>query len=314
VETDQTLPPHVPATARQIRDDARAALGRVADRIDDSAFRRAVLAGYPDRVARRRAPRSDRFVLATGTGARLARESGVHDAEFVVAVDVTAGRAGAHAEAIVRLATAVEREWLVATHSDVRHELRELREDGAVRAVRQARRDALVLSEHPVAIDPAETANLIAREYLRREMSGDDRQIVARARFAGVALDWPALVGRAAAGARRLADVSPAAHLTAAERAAIDRGAPARFALPSGRSAPLVYEDDGRVVLRVKLQELFGVTDTPRLGAARVPLTVELLAPNGRPVQVTGDLASFWVRVYPTLRPALKARYPKHRW
>ena len=81
-----------------------------------------------------------------------------------------------------------------------------------------------------------------------------------------------------------------------------------------GETAALEYQDDGRVVLRVRLQELFGVAETPRLGTRRTPVTVELLAPNGRPVQVTSDLASFWQRAYPTLRPALRARYPKHRW
>ena len=101
--------------------------------MDDTAFRRAVLAGYPDRVARRRAPRTDRFVIASGTGARLARESGVHDAEFIAAVDVTGGSAPS-GEALIRLATGLDREWLAATSSVIDHVLDA--ESGSVRAVR----------------------------------------------------------------------------------------------------------------------------------------------------------------------------------
>src|SRR5439155_16010999 len=89
-------------------------------RIDETAFRRAVLEGYPDRVARRRALHSDRLVLASGTGARLARESGVRDAEFLVALDVTAGAAPG-TDALVRLATAIDRDWLVPTSRQVVH-------------------------------------------------------------------------------------------------------------------------------------------------------------------------------------------------
>ena len=76
----------------------------------------------------------------------------------------------------------------------------------------------------------------------------------------------------------------------------------------------LNYSPDGRVRAATRLQDLFGVTDTPRFGPQRVPVTFELLAPNGRPVQVTSDLASFWTRVYPEIRTALRARYPKHKW
>jgi ATP-dependent helicase HrpB len=311
IDREHALPPHVLPVARQVRDIARGALGAVADRIDDVAFRRAMLAGYPDRVARRRAPRSDRFVLASGTGATLARESGVHDAEFIVAIDVTAGRVGPAGEALVRLATAIDKEWLVATSTTIRHEVRP---DGAVRAVRVEQYDALALAEHAVSPDPEAAAELLAEAYLRHGPTEADRALIDRAAFAGVGLGWEELVRAAATGARRLADVDPAARLPAAVRRVLDRDAPLEWRLPTGRSARLRYENDGRVVLRIKLQELFGVDSTPRIGPKRVPLTVELLAPNGRPVQVTSDLGSFWQRVYPEIRPALRARYPKHRW
>ena len=84
--------------------------------------------------------------------------------------------------------------------------------------------------------------------------------------------------------------------------------------MPSGRDRPLTYRDDGSVVAAVKLQELFGLADSPRIGAQQVPVTFELLAPNGRPVQVTRDLKSFWSRGYLDVRKELRGRYPKHPW
>jgi HrpA-like RNA helicase len=84
--------------------------------------------------------------------------------------------------------------------------------------------------------------------------------------------------------------------------------------LPSGRKAELDFRDDGTVVASVKLQELFGLTETPRVGPDKTPVTFELLAPNGRPVQRTRDLRSFWENTYPEIRKQLSRRYPKHAW
>ena len=84
--------------------------------------------------------------------------------------------------------------------------------------------------------------------------------------------------------------------------------------LPSGRTARLDYREDGSVVAAVKLQELFGLAETPRIGPHQTPITFELLAPNGRPVQVTRDLRSFWNGAYQEVRKELRARYPRHPW
>ena len=98
------------------------------------------------------------------------------------------------------------------------------------------------------------------------------------------------------------------------QRSQLDRDAPARLPLPSGRSAPLEYREDGSVVAPVKLQEMFGVLETPRIGGRQEPVLLALLAPNGRPVQLTRDLRSFWDRTYPEVRKELRGRYPKHKW
>jgi len=127
-------------------------------------------------------------------------------------------------------------------------------------------------------------------------------------------IDLATLAARAARGARALRDVSLANALTYDERRQIDELAPPAVEVPSGRRAPLAYQEDGTVSAEVKLQELFGLADTPRVGRRREPVLLSLLAPNGRPVQMTRDLRSFWERTYPLVRKELRGRYPKHPW
>ncbi|MEO6487659.1 MAG: ATP-dependent helicase C-terminal domain-containing protein, partial [Thermoanaerobaculia bacterium] len=90
--------------------------------------------------------------------------------------------------------------------------------------------------------------------------------------------------------------------------------APSAVALPSGRKAALEYREDGSVIASAKLQELFGLAETPRIGPGKTPITFALLAPNGRPVQVTQDLKNFWNTTYFEVRKELRARYPRHPW
>jgi ATP-dependent helicase HrpB len=313
VDREQALPPHVVRVAREIAEACRRAIGtEPITGISEQAFRQAVLTGYPDRVARRRAPTGDRLVLASGSGAKLARESGVHDAEFLVAVDVTAGTSGPGAEALVRVATRVEREWLQTTSKEIRHEMT----DAGVRAWRVDRYDDLILSEHPVPVDPEAAAALVAEAYIKRGPTDEDRELIDRLRFAGAAEDetFATLVRHASHGARRLDDVRLADHLPPEIAARLDRDAPRFLALPAGRRTRLEYRGDGRVVAAVKLQHVFGLKQTPRLGRSKTPVTFELLAPNGRPAQVTNDLESFWATGYAIVRRELRARYPKHAW
>jgi ATP-dependent helicase HrpB len=313
VDREQALPPHVQRVARDLGEIARAALGSDAvTQLPDAHFRRAVFAGYPDRLARRRAPGGDRFVLASGTGARLGRESGVVSAEFVAAVDVTSGSPATGGDALIRLATGIEREWIEPTSEGVRHEFDAATE--SVRAARVALYDGLVISEHPIAADPLQAGPIVTAEYIRRGPAEADRQLLRRLAFAGVDSDFADLVQRAGAAATRLADVDLGTALPPQARAALAKHAPAALAVPGGRDVPLEYRDGGVVVAAVRIQKLFGLADSPRIGPRRVPVTFELLAPNGRPVQVTSDLRSFWTRGYPEARKALRARYPKHSW
>jgi ATP-dependent RNA helicase HrpB len=281
--------------------------------LGEQEFRRAVFTGYPDRVAQRREPGSPNVRLASGAGAVIAPESGVRDGEFLVAIDVhtQTSRAGM-GEARVRIASRVEREWLTPTAIDIVHRIDA--DTGVVKAARVERYDGLILSERPAPIDPAVAAPLLVDAWKARGPSDDDRRWLLRLRFAGHDVDVDDLVLRAAPRARSLDEIDLARALPAGALRDLDRDAPDAIAVPSGRHARIEYHDDGTVSASVKLQELFGLADTPRIGRRREPLLLALLAPNGRPVQLTRDLRSFWDRTYPEVRKELRGRYPKHPW
>jgi ATP-dependent helicase HrpB len=314
------MPPHVQRIANEIARmfSANDHANRFA--FDEEAFLKAVLAGYPDRVAQRRAPGSPRVLLASGHGAVVGPESGVRDGEFLVAVDVTAGRPGEGSEARVRLASRIDRQWLQPTVTTREHTF-DLK-SGTVRAVEAERYGALVLAERFVAADRDASVRMLAEAFLTRGLPADAQRLVHRLRFASLlasddndaAAEVEALVRDAASRAQRLDDVDLASSVPPDRRKLLERLAPETLTVPSGRAITLDYRDDGGVAAAVKLQELFGLAETPRIGPNRVPLIFELLAPNGRPVQVTRDLRSFWDCTYPEVRRELRARYPKHPW
>jgi ATP-dependent helicase HrpB len=311
VDRASDLPPHVLTVARDLQRHAKRVVGAAAvDVIDDESFRRAVLAGYPDRVARRRAPRTDGLTLASGTGARLARDSGVVDAEFLVAVEMRGSTSGPAGEPIVRIATGIEREWLEPTGFELVHTI----DGGVVRARRVDMYGALAIKERAEAVDPDEAARLVADECIRRGPGDEDAALLRRLEFAGAAIDFADLVRGAAHGVTRVADVDISGGLSDDLRRRLAKDAPASVRLTNGTDVRLEYRGDGRAIASLKLQKVIGVTETPRIGPRRVPVTFELLAPNNRPVQVTSDLASFWSKSYPEIRGPLRARYPKHQW
>jgi ATP-dependent helicase HrpB len=263
-------------------------------------------------VARRRSPGSARLILSAGHGATLGRESGVRSAEWLVALDVRASGRGPGTEAVVRTASRIERDWLVADRRTVEHDL-----DAAASSVRSFERTwygALQLSERAVAPDPCEAARLLADAVRARGLDEGERALLLRLRFAGIAWDVDEWIVRACAGKTSLAQVDLGAAVPPSVRRDVDRLAPEYLPVPSGRKARLEYRDDGTVAAPVKLQELFGLADTPRVGPRGDPVTFVLLSPGGRPVQTTRDLRGFWETVYPQVRRELRGRYPKHPW
>jgi ATP-dependent helicase HrpB len=102
--------------------------------------------------------------------------------------------------------------------------------------------------------------------------------------------------------------------LTWPQQEALQREAPPRITLPSGRSVPLCYEVGRPPILAAPIQELFGMLQTPRVAGGRVKVVIHLLAPNQRVAQVTDDLEHFWKSSYALVRKELRGRYPKHAW
>lgn len=328
----------------QLLDAARRSLGPApaptAGVPEGVAVLRSLLAGFGDRVAQRRGPRSPRFKLAGGGGAVLAPTSVVREAELVLAVGLDAAAHGTGGEHRIQIASAVSPAWLpvireVSTRWDTERE-----------AVVQARVDrflSLVLAEHPAgdAADPEAAAALLAREAARRPDRAFDAEtvgpFVTRLRFLAThmpelglpdpaALDAPSetpppwletlCVGRRSFADLRRADVPGwlRGTLTAAQAAALDRHAPERIALPAGRSGRVTYMPGEPPVLAAKIQWFFGLDHTPTVADGRVRVRLHLLAPNGRPAQVTQDLEGFWRGSWSLVRKELRGRYPKHAW
>jgi ATP-dependent helicase HrpB len=306
---------------------------------DDSELRlrRAIASAWLDRLCRRREPASDRAVMVGGRGVRLARESAVRNAGLFVAVELD-DREGVRSEALVRRASAVERAWLpaVRTVTGVDIDFDEVRE--RITAFQRTRFDDLVLEEKEVPIPDAEAAaaKLVeaAATQIERVLPADDpawTALLDRIRFLRrhlpeLALPEPdfalftELLSTLVAGARsfealRRAPWSDALRglLTHPQRLALEREAPEKLEVPSGSRIRVDYGGE-RPVLAARIQELFGLADTPRLARGRVPVLLHLLAPSGRPQQVTDDLASFWSRTYPEVKKELAGRYPKHSW
>jgi ATP-dependent helicase HrpB len=322
----------------QLRDLARRELGGGEDGgPGDEPLLRALLAAYPDRVARRREPRSPRGVMVGGRGVRLAEESAVLEAPLFLCVDLDAGRSGPLSEALVRKASAVEPEWLPGLQTMVECEFDESRE--RVAAWKRTRYEDLVVVEAEVPPpDAAETARVLAEAAagrLDRALPLDDPEVasfLARVRsLAGWCpeLGLPtfgeeelrALLPALAAGRKSFAELRRAPLLDVLQGAlsypqleAVRREAPERLTVPSGSQLRVAYEPGRPPVLAARIQEMFGLAETPRVAAGRVPVLLHLLAPNGRPQQVTHDLRSFWETTYPQVRKELAGRYPRHSW
>ncbi len=316
---------------RMVRSDARPQ--------GAAALARAVLAAYPDRLARRRAPGERRGVMVGGRGVALAEESAVADAELFVCLDLDAGKRGERAEAQVRSASAVQREWLpregLATKVDVSFDERTER----VVALKRTLFDDLALDEVQAALpsdgEPARVLAEAATKRFERVWPKDDKDLerfVARVRClaqwmpdlelpsfdeAALAAVLPELCeGRRSFEELRRAPWLDAlrARLSYAQLQTLEREAPDRLAAPSGSQIRIEYEPGKAPVLAARIQELFGLAETPRIAGGRVGVLMHLLAPNHRPQQITEDLRSFWNNTYPQVKKELSRRYPRHSW
>lgn len=301
----------------------------------DDAVLRAIAAAFPDRICRRREPKGRRGVMVGGRGVRLADESAVADAELFAAVELTESR---QSETLVRQASAVDRSWLPPQHLNTVVETAFDAEREKVTAVRRTRFLDLVLDEAPTALpreldpgpmlasavldryDPATLVDDAARTYLARVQCLRGWMPELQLPDFGSA-PWRELLPEWCAGCASIAELratSPIgalqSRLTPQQLAAVERETPERIAVPSGSRIALVYESVKPPVLAVRIQEIFGMRETPRVAAGRVPVLLHLLAPNYRVQQITPDLASFWKNTYGDVKKELKRRYPKHAW
>ena len=170
------------------------------------------------------------------------------------------------------------------------------------------------------ALPWSETASELRQrvEFLRAQAPELGLPDFSDARLLATLERWlaPALDGKRRLDALRPEELSNAlaAQLDYALRRTLDEQAPTTITVPSGLARRVDYPAGAAPVLAVKLQELFGLADTPRVANGRVAVTLHLLSPAGRPIQVTQDLRGFWERTYPEVKKELKGRYPKHPW
>jgi ATP-dependent helicase HrpB len=320
-----------PRTEQVVRHVRRAVNPPKQARKDEDALLISVLAAFPDRVARRR-QESD-LQLASGGPAQLAPSSTVTQAQFLVAVEAEDRRDPKGP--LVRVASAIEPEWLVDLSPG------QVTEVTTIEWIRSAERvesvSALMFGQ--IAIeqtrrepDAAAAGELLAEKAIEAGLARfvdieELETFFERTRFAAPYMEIPApgvdaanevlrALARQQKSFKELQDVARRELLRALQRQwrGLDAIAPQSVKLPGGRQVRIHYEPGQPPWIASRLQDFFGMRETPRIGGGKVPLVVRLLAPNQRPVQMTSDLAGFWERLYPQVRKELSRRYPKHKW
>ena len=321
LEQDQRVRQHIAQLRRITRTFARTSEQK---KHNDDALLMSVLAGFPDRVARLRAGKQ--VLLASGASAEFASEPPPY--EFMVAVDAEDRKE--KALPLIRMTARIEPEWLIDLFPD------RVKDQSSVVWNRLAERvdavsallyDELVIQESRGAVPGVQAAaELLAQKALE---AGVERfvdiealnEFTGRVEFAGLEMpDIQQALRELCLGLRSFAELKKAgAGLVSVIEQKIGvrwlrEIAPASVRLQKGRETKVHYERGKPPWIASRMQDFFGMRDTPRIGPGRTPLVVHLLAPNQQPVQTTTDLAGFWERLYPEVRRELMRRYPKHAW
>lgn len=302
---------------------------------------------FPDRIAARHPTDPLRYLLANGRSARLFDPSDLRGEPWLVAVEL---RYEAR-DALLLRAAPVDENRLRRDFPERFKQEDVVRWDGEKRALvarRETRFDRIVLDSRSAGrVDPAHAAKALTEAVAELGLEAlpwtdglrqwQARALAVRAWMPELELpdvsdaalmatlpNWltPAFNGKTRLDALDESSLGEAlkSPLPWAQRQLIDRHAPVRIAVPSGMERPIHYalDADGispqAPVLAVKLQELFGLSDTPRIADGRIPLTLHLLSPGGRPLQVTQDLRNFWANTYAEVKKEMKGRYPRHPW
>jgi ATP-dependent helicase HrpB len=296
---------------------------------------------YPDRIGKEREGQRGHYLLASGVGACLSARSRLKPTPWLLALQLRAGRGS---EGEIDLATPLDPAILESSVALQAVAAREVFWDERAERVvgREVRRfGALVLSERLVAPQPEESVAALCSGVRRLGLaclrwSRDAEQLRGRVCFVASLRGesgWPDLsdsalleslelwLGPFLHNCRSRADLErcdplPAllALLSWQQQRRLDELAPEKLTVPSGSVLPVDYPVDGAPHLEVKLQELFGLAATPRIGGNQVAIVLHLLSPARRPLAVTSDLRSFWDQVYPEVKKEMRGRYPKHPW
>ena len=309
-------------------------------RYDDDAVGQLLALAFPDRLGKRRPGGPARYLLRNGRGAVLPDDDALAASTWLVAASLD----GAGREARIFLAAPVAAASIDNLFAEQIVERDEAGWDDNSNAVRGWQRrclGALVLAQRSTALrDPAliaegmlvgirrlgsgclpwtdalqqwraRVAVMAALEPDRWPQLDDDKLLATLEQWA---LPWLAGISRRDQLKQFPLQAALNGMLDKAQRDMLGALLPTHIRVPTGSEIAIDYQGEGGPVLAVKLQELFGLTETPRLAEGRVPLTIHLLSPARRPVAVTADLASFWQQGYPQVRKELRGRYPKHPW
>lgn len=297
---------------------------------------------YPDRIAQRQPGDAGRYRLVNGQGARFMRPDSLATESFLVIADMDGGDQWAG----INLAAPITQEEIESLYRDqvIVEELVTWDEtDGAVRASCRQKFGALILAE--TALDTKGNVSLVKALLQGIHKAGLEifskplelqqwrTRVMWIRSIEGSASDWPDLSEEALLATlemwlgpyvdgittlervKRLDLTAPLhALLTHKQHRRLDRVAPSHVTVPSGSRVRIEYKQSELPVLAVRLQEMFGCKETPRIADGKIPLVLHLLSPAKRPVQVTTDLSGFWARSYHDVRKELRGRYPKHHW
>ncbi len=307
----------------------------------DEALAKCVLAGFPDQVAVRLDSGTLRCAMVHGRKGTLARESVVRDAPLFVAGEVReiSGKGGV--QTLLSLATAIDEEWLHELFPGAFSDETQAFYDKTLRRVmaRRERRfhDLVLASSVTDKVPPSEAAALLAREVLAGNCPLEHwdhavEQWIARLNrlrewMPELGLpgfgddDKAALIEQLCYGAATYKEIKERAvwpvlksWLSPQQEGFLEKYAPERVDMPNGRKFKIAYDATGSPTVAIRIQDLYGVEGQLLIAAGRVPVTIQVLAPNHRPIQVTQNLATFWREGYPKVKAELQRRYPRHLW
>ena len=308
--------------------------------VDHDAIARLLLAAYPDRICKRREEGSRSYVLVPGRGVRLSLDSHLVSSSYLIAVNVDAGE---KTEGFIHMAAPVTEELIRSECAGNIETVRRVewdRKEGRIAAAEEERLGTLLLSARPFTPADEEAAPILCDEVRANpgllNFGKEARQLQARTGLMKKVFPeetWPDLSDehlladpkewllpwlgniRSAQGLRGLNVLRALkAKLSREQGRLLDERAPLAITVPSGSRVALDYSSGDQPVLAVKLQEMFGLADTPTIASGRVKVLLHLLSPAGRPVQITRDLRGFWNTGYPLVKKDLKGRYPRHPW